>query len=71
VVLEQAQSANFHKGHFYLNGKRMNDAGVWEDVAMPKMKTGYTATVALYGKNRLYVLAMKNEYSFEIYSRPY
>ncbi len=70
-VLPQNSGANFEHGHFYLNGKRLNDAGIWETVPMPKMKGSYVANVVYYGPNRMYLLAMKDEYTFEIYSRPY
>lgn len=61
----------FHRGHFYLNGQRMNHSGGLEEVALPKTKAGYIASVLSFGKNKIYVRVPKDEYSFELYSKSY
>lgn len=70
-VLPQNSGVNFEHGHFLLDGKQLTDAGLWKTIPMPAMKGSYVASVAYYGPNRMYLLARKDAYTFEIYSRAY
>lgn len=67
----EGEGIAFVKGRFRTPSKWLNDSAVWQSLQIPKMKEGYASNHYYYGPTRIYRVAFKDSYTFEIYSRPY
>lgn len=73
AVMDQTggEGISFVKGRFRTPSKWLNDSAEWQSLPVPKMKGSYVANHYYYGPTRMYRVAFKDSYTFEIYSRPY